>query len=123
VLVDDSWTGFNRKLELWRQTLELKGFRLSKTKNEYMRCGFTTTRHKEEEVSLGGQVVPQKDTFRYLGSILQKDGDIDEDVSYRIKAGWINGAKLLAFFVRRVPQKLKGKFYRTVVRPAMFVWR
>jgi hypothetical protein len=33
VLVDDSQTGVNRKLELWRQTLELKGFRLSRTKN------------------------------------------------------------------------------------------
>ena len=43
----------------------------------------------EKEVSLDGQVVPEKDTFRYLGSMLQKDGDIDEDVSHRIKAGWM----------------------------------
>ena len=35
VLVDDSRTGVNRKLELWRQTLESKGFRLSRTKTEY----------------------------------------------------------------------------------------
>ena len=88
VLVDDSRSGVNRKLELWRQTLESKGFSLSRTKTEYMRCGFSTTRHEEEEeVSLDGQVVPQKDTFRYLGSMLQKDGDIDEDVSHRIKVG------------------------------------
>ena len=39
-LVDDSRTGVNRKLELWRQTLESKGFRLSRTKTEYMMCGF-----------------------------------------------------------------------------------
>ena len=39
VLVDDSRTGVNRKLELWRQTLESKGFRLSRTKTEYMMCG------------------------------------------------------------------------------------
>ena len=36
-------------------------------------------------VSLDGQVVPQKDTFRYLGSMLQKDGDIDEDVRHKIQ--------------------------------------
>jgi hypothetical protein len=89
VLVDDSQAGVNRKLELWRQTLESKGFRLSRTKTEYMRCGFSTTTRKEEEVSLDGQVVPRKDTFRYLGSMLQKDGDIDEDVNHRIKAGWM----------------------------------
>ena len=40
-------------------------------------------------ISLEGQVVPRKDTFRYLGSMLQRDGDIDEDVSHRIKAGWM----------------------------------
>ena len=52
---------------IWRQTLESKGFRLSKTKTEYMMCGFSTTRREEEEVSLDGHVVPQKDIFRYLG--------------------------------------------------------
>ncbi|KAG2587499.1 hypothetical protein PVAP13_5NG144924 [Panicum virgatum] len=57
-------------------------------------------------VDENGQVVVQKDTFRYLGSVLQKDGDINEDVRHRISAGW-------------VPQKLKGKFYRTAIRPAM----
>jgi hypothetical protein len=34
-------------------------------------------------------MVPKKDTFRYLGSMLQKNGDNDEDVSHRIKAGWL----------------------------------
>jgi hypothetical protein len=32
VLVDESQAGVNRKLELWRQTLESKGFRVSRTK-------------------------------------------------------------------------------------------
>ena len=40
VLVDESQVEVNRKLELWRQTLESKGFRLSRTKTEYMRCNF-----------------------------------------------------------------------------------
>ena len=50
-------------------------------------CDFSATRHEDGDVSLDGQVVPQKDTFRYLGSMLQKDGDIDEDVKHRIAAG------------------------------------
>jgi hypothetical protein len=45
------------------------------------------TAQKEGDVSLEGQVVPRKDTFRYLGSMLQWDEDIDADVSHRIKAG------------------------------------
>ena len=31
VLVDESRAGVNRKLELWRRTLESKGFRLSRS--------------------------------------------------------------------------------------------
>jgi hypothetical protein len=73
-------------LELWQETLESKGFRLSRTKTEYMRCDFDTT-HGEGDISLEGQVVPRKDIFRYIGLMLQRDGDIDEDVNYRIKAG------------------------------------
>jgi hypothetical protein len=64
VQVDDSQMRVNRKLELLRQTLESKGFRLSRNKIEYMRCSFSTTMHDdEEEVSLDGQMVPRKDTF------------------------------------------------------------
>jgi hypothetical protein len=77
VLVDDSRTRVNKKLELWRQALESKGFRFSRTKTKYMRCGFYTTTHKEEEeeeVSLDGQVVPRKDTFRYWGQCYKRMG-------------------------------------------------
>jgi hypothetical protein len=62
VLVDESREGVNRKPELWCQTLESKGFRISRTK----RCDFGTTISDDGDVSLRGQVVP-KDTFRYLG--------------------------------------------------------
>ena len=70
VLVDESRAGVNRKLELWRHTLESKGFRLSRTKTEYMMCDFNATSHEDGDVSLDGQVVAKKNTFRYLGSIL-----------------------------------------------------
>ena len=44
VLVDKSRAGVNRKLEMWRRTLESKRFRLSRTKTEYMMCDFSATR-------------------------------------------------------------------------------
>jgi hypothetical protein len=55
--------------------------------------------------------VSRKDTFRYLGSMLHRDVDIDEDVSYRTKTGWMKWHQ--AFVVlcdNGVPLKLKGKF-------------
>jgi hypothetical protein len=52
-----------------------------------MRYNFGTTISEDGDVSLGGHIVPKKDTFRYLRSMLQRDDDIDEDVSHIIKAG------------------------------------
>jgi hypothetical protein len=70
VLIDESRTGVDQKLELWRQTLEVRGFRLSRSKMEYMKCDFSATTQEEGDVRLDGQVVPKKDTLHYLGSML-----------------------------------------------------
>jgi hypothetical protein len=52
--------------------------------------------------------------------MLQNDGDIDKDVSHRIKVGWLKWRQASAVLCDpRVPLKLKGKFYRTVIWPAM----
>ena len=52
--------------------------------------------------------------------MLQTDGDIDEDVRHRISAGWLKWRQASGILCdKRVPQKLKGKFYRTAIRPAM----
>jgi hypothetical protein len=120
VLVDESRAGVNRKLELWRHTLESKGFRLSRIKTEYMMCDFSATSHEDGDVRLDGQVVTKKDTFGYLESILQKDDDIDKDVSHRISAGWLKWRQASRILCdKRVLQKLKGKFYRTAIHSAM----
>jgi hypothetical protein len=55
-------------------TLEVKCFILSRSKTEYIKCDFSATTQKEEDVRLDGQVVLKKDTFCYLGSMLQKEG-------------------------------------------------
>ena len=79
-------------------------------------CNFSASRHEGGDISLDGQVVAQKDTFRYLGLMLQRDGDIDEDVRHRIPAGWLKWCQASGVLCdRRVPQKLKGKLYRTLI--------
>jgi hypothetical protein len=70
VLVDESMTGVDQKLELWRQTLEAKGFRLTRSKTEYMECDVSAITQEERDVRLDGQVVSKKETFHYLGSML-----------------------------------------------------
>jgi hypothetical protein len=108
VLIDETRVGVNRKLELWRQTLESKGLGISRANTEYLRCDFSGVGCENGDVSLEGQIVPKRDTFRYLESMLQSNGDIDDDVRHRIKAGrmkWRQASGILCD--KKVPQKLK----------------
>ncbi|XP_016566625.1 uncharacterized protein LOC107864706 [Capsicum annuum] len=50
VLINETRGRVNDKLEVWRQTLESKGFRLSKTKTEYLKCKFTNLPHEDSVV-------------------------------------------------------------------------
>jgi hypothetical protein len=108
VLVDETRVGVNGKLELWKDALESKGFRISRTKTEYMMCDFSMIGHEDGVVSLDGQVLAKKETFRYLGLMLQKDGDIDDDVRHRIPARWLKWRQASSVLHdKKVPQKLK----------------
>jgi hypothetical protein len=52
--------------------------------------------------------------------MFQKDGDSDEDISHRIKAKWLKLRQASSVLCDpRVPHKIKDKFYRTTIRPAM----
>ncbi|XP_060172285.1 uncharacterized protein LOC132603305 isoform X1 [Lycium barbarum] len=121
VLIDETRSGVNAKLEVWRQTLESKGFKLSRTKTEYMECKFSDVTHESGvEVRLGTQVIPKKRSFKYLGSIIQENGDIEDDVSHRIGAGWMKWRLASGVLCdKKVPLKLKGRFYKVVVRPTL----
>ena len=55
-----------------------------------------------------------------LGIDATKRWDVDEDVSHRIKVGWMKWRQASGVLCdKRVPQNLKGKFYRTAIRPAL----
>jgi hypothetical protein len=87
---------------------------------KYMKCDFSATTQEEMNVRLDGQVILKKDIFNYLGSMLQKNGVIDEDVSHKIKAGWLKLRQVFDVLCDpKVPLKLKGKFYKTAIRPTM----
>jgi hypothetical protein len=119
VLVDESMTGVDQKLKLWRQTFKAKSFSLNKFKMEYMKCDFSATTQEERDVRLNDQVVPKKDTFCYLRSMLQKNGDIDEDVSHKIKVVWLKWRQASGVLCDpKMSLKLKSKFYMTAIRPA-----
>src|SRR5215469_4931404 len=56
----------------------------------------------------------------YLGALMQEDGKIDKKVGARVQTGWMKSREGKGVLCnKRVPLKVKGKFYATVVRPAM----
>ncbi|KAL6584819.1 hypothetical protein OROMI_004108 [Orobanche minor] len=73
-----------------------------------------------ERITFDGKVVHGSTFFRYLGSIIQKDGELDGDVAHRIKAGWLKWKSATGVLCDPdMPHRLKGKFYRTAIRPAL----
>ncbi|KAL6524564.1 hypothetical protein OROHE_016235 [Orobanche hederae] len=121
VLIEETKVGVQQKLELWRDTLEARGFRLSRSKTEYMECRFSDNSDREAGmITFDGKVVHGSTFFRYLGSIIQKDGELDGDVAHRIKAGWLKWKSATGILCDPgMPHRLKGKFYRTAIRPAL----
>ena len=64
------------------------GFRISRTKTEYIECKFSQNNCRSKGVvRIDNQDIPQSDHFRYLGSIMHKEGDIVDDVDHIIRTG------------------------------------
>ncbi|KAH1221810.1 hypothetical protein GmHk_12G035141 [Glycine max] len=94
VLLGESREELNERLETWRRALETHGFRLSRSKSEYMECKFNKSRRvSNSEVKIGDRIIPQVTRFKYLGSVIQDDGEIEGDVNHRIQAGWMKWRK------------------------------
>ena len=64
--------------------------------------------------------VPRVKEFKYLGSTVQESGGCEKEVKKRVQAGW-NGCRRVSGVIcdQKLPARVKGKVYSSVVRPAM----
>ena len=100
--------------------MESRGLRLSRSKSAYLRCGFSGVESDGGEVTLGGVLIPRVEKFKYLGSIMEEKGDVDEDINHRIRVGWQKWKKASGVLCQKmIPLRLKERVYRMVVRPAL----
>jgi len=53
-----------------------------------MKCNFSKTMIEQDVViMIDGQPIHKSSSFRYLGSVIQKNGEIYEDVVHRVQTG------------------------------------
>ena len=58
--------------------------------------------------------------YRYLGAYVEEGGELDSEVEKKVQAGWCRWREVSGILCdKSMPLKLKGKYYSTVVRPAM----
>ncbi|MCI4382159.1 hypothetical protein PGIGA_G00260580 [Pangasianodon gigas] len=117
VICSESREQVEENLERWRFALERRGTKVSRSKTEYMcvneREGSGTVRLQVEEVK-------KVQEFKYLGSAVQSNGECGKEVKKRVQAGWNGWRKVSGVLCdRKISARIKGKVYKTVVRPAM----
>jgi len=72
------------------------------------------------EVTLGGVAIPKVNKFKSLGSIIDKRGDIGDDINHRMRVEWQKWRNASGVLCDgKVPVSLKGRVYRMVVRWAL----
>ncbi|KAK3506576.1 hypothetical protein QTP70_009900 [Hemibagrus guttatus] len=117
VICSESREQVEENLERWRFALERRGMKVSRSKTEYM-C--VNEREGSGTVRLQGEEVKKVQEFKYLGSTVQSNGECGKEVKKRVQAGWNGWRKVSGVLCdQKISVRIKGKVYRTVVRPAM----
>ncbi|KAK3555042.1 hypothetical protein QTP86_006366, partial [Hemibagrus guttatus] len=117
VICSESREQVEENLERWRFALERRGIKVSRSKTEYM-C--VNEREGSGTVRLQGEEVKKVQEFKYLGSTVQSNGECGNEVKKRVQAGWNGWRKVSGVLCdQKISARIKGKVYRTVVRPAM----
>ena len=78
-------------LKIWRNALERRGPKVSRSKTEYLRVGGVDD---GEELKLQGEGVKKAKNFEYLVSTVSNDRRCEEEIRRRIQAGWMSWRKL-----------------------------
>ncbi|XP_048001352.1 protein CBFA2T1 [Leguminivora glycinivorella] len=113
-LTDEDKQKLEHKVNQWKGALEDGGLKLNVAKTEYMACGGTDP----DPITVGGESVLKTDKFKYLGSVLHESGEIDHDVQARISAAWAKWREVTGVLCDpRIPVKLKGLVYKSIIRP------
>ena len=101
--------------------LECRGMNTSRPKTQYMDCQFEPREEDQAgSVNITGEDLEKASSFNYLVSMVAEDGNSGMETK------WIGSGRNECSGVlcdRKVPLKLKGRIYKTVVRTLCYIVR
>ena len=113
MLAADSRKDLETQVQTWHDRLQGFGLRLNIHKTEYLE-----TIPSPGTIGINGAPLTKVNTFRYLGSRLNGDSSVNEDVRARINATWMRFRDVTGVLCdKKMPIRLKSKIYRTMVKP------
>ena len=95
--------------------------RVSRPKTQFMEFSFEQNdQGNRPQLKILGEEVERVTHFKYLGTSIEEEGGMETEIAKRVGAGWMNWKKCSGVLCdKRMPVKLKGKVYITVVRLVM----
>ncbi len=109
------------RLERWVECMEKNGLKVSRAKTEHLQTTRDTDpvrmkRYMETEIVN----LPTIQSFKYLGSTIDRRGGASKDVDNRVTNAWSKWRELSGVICdKKIPTKLKLLIYQTVIRPTL----
>ena len=116
VLSRQNHTELEDDLKIWRNALEGRDLKMSRSKTEHLKVGGVDD---GKELKLQREKIKRAKNFKYLGSTVSSDGRCEEEVRRRIQAEWMSWKKVSGVLCdRKLSAREKDKMYKSVVRAA-----
>jgi hypothetical protein len=100
----------------FQKRLSEAGLTLNTGKTEFIGFGCGNATMKD----MNQTVIKRVEKFKYLGSMITVDGTAEKDMNHRIKCAWMKWRACAGVMNdRRASLKVKGKVYKSIIRPAL----
>ena len=107
VLVCKTKPELRRQRSRWKTALEEKDFKISRKKTEYLQFN---DYEDLDDMIMDEEIIKKVQAFKYLGTHVSEDGELDVEISHRIQCGWNAWRKLSGVLCdRKMNVRLKRK--------------
>jgi len=96
------------------------GLVINQNKTKYMRHSRLQTNVKNKEIEIEGMKIEEVNSAKYLGTVMNADNLIEEEIKERIAAGNRSSfANKKVFQSKLITRKTKERLYYMVIRPVV----